>query len=119
MQLNCDERHQGCNCSKEWTGEHCQYHSREFMLRFEPQGKHILEWILLAISFGILLALAVHGVHRLVGRIRERRKRRQAEKARNTNLAVGALHDIDEAFNPYDDSNHLIAGKERRSLIWD
>jgi NADH:ubiquinone oxidoreductase subunit 3 (subunit A) len=77
-----------------------------------------IEWVLYAIVLGVTLFLAGCVIQSLLERRRVRNKVRLEEKARSQNLAAGALHDVDLAFNPYDCDNDQTATQRQPLRLW-
>lgn len=77
-----------------------------------------IEWVLYAIVLGVTLFLAGCVVQALLEWMRERNKVRLEEKARTQNLAAGALHDVDLAFNPYDCDDNQAAAQRQPLRLW-
>lgn len=98
-----DEAHQGCDCSIEWTGDHCQYPSGAFDSQYATSAQPIiLEWALITILLISATVVVGYIITLLIVHRREEQKKALHLKERNRNLAAGAIDDINEAFNPYE-----------------
>jgi hypothetical protein len=113
-------RHQGCECTKEWTGEHCQNPSGVFNAQSSSKFLESPTKVTLLITFSVfailILYLTIRSIHR--ERLLLERKRLE-ERDRCRNLAAGAICDIDEAFNPYEsEDDHVDIRDLALTLLW-
>jgi hypothetical protein len=113
-------RHQGCECTKEWTGDHCQNPSGVFDTRSLSNFLGSPTQAALIIGFSVIAVLVLYLTVRTIHRERLQLERSRLEaRDRCRNLAVGTIYDIDEAFNPYEmDDDHVDIRDIALTLLW-